>query len=94
LAGIASADGRSKLEADIKEEVSDNAEKIEEEAKSQIMEGIGHVLEGDTAALKQQTDSLKNLLNDDILENLGQKGEDIKNSLQNLFKKKKKDENQ
>ena len=94
MAGIASADGRSKLEADIKEEVSDNAEKIEEEAKSQIMEGIGHVLEGDTAALKQQTDSLKNLLNDDILENLGQKGEDIKNSLQNLFKKKKKDENQ
>ena len=94
MAGIASADGRSKLEADIKEEVSDKAEKVEEEAKLQIMEGIGHVLEGDTAALKQQTDSLKNLLNDDILENLGQKGEDIKNSLQNLFKKKKKDENQ
>ncbi len=94
LAGIASADGRSKLEADLKKEVSDKAEKVEEEAKSQIMEGIGHVLEGDTAALNQQTDSLKNLLNDDILDNLGQKGEEIKNSLQNLFKKKKKDENQ
>jgi hypothetical protein len=93
LAGIASADGRSKLEADIKKEVSDKAEIVEEEAKSQMMEGIGHVLEGDTAALEQQVDSLKNLLDDDLLENLGEKGEDIKKSLQNLFRKSKKDEN-
>jgi len=93
LAGIASADGRSKLEADIKKEVSDKAEIVEEEAKSQMMEGIGHVLEGDTAALQQQVDSLKNLLDDDLLENLGEKGEDIKKSLQNLFRKSKKDEN-
>jgi hypothetical protein len=94
LAGIASADGRSELKAKVKEEVTDQAEIVKEEAKSQIIEGIGHVLEGDTAALEQQADSLKNILNSDKLEDLGEKGEEIMNSLQNLFKKKKKDDHQ
>jgi hypothetical protein len=93
LAGITSADGRSKLQSDVKKEITSQTEQVKVEAESQIMEGIGHVLEGDTAALEEQADSLKNILNSDILDNLGQKGENIKNSLQNLFKKKKKDDN-
>lgn len=94
LAGVTSANGRSKLQSDVKKEISSQAEQVKVEAESQIMEGIGHVLEGDTTALEQQADSLKNILNSDILDDLGEKGENIKNSLQNLFKKKKKDDNQ
>ncbi len=93
LAGITSADGRSEIKAEVKKEVADQTEMAKEEAKSQIIEGAGHVLEGDTAALEQQVDSLKNILNSDKLEDLGQKGEEIMNSLQNLFKKKKKKKN-
>ncbi len=94
LAGIASADGRSELKTKVKNEVADQAETVKEETKSQLIEGIGHVLEGDTAALERQADSLKNILNSDKLEDIGKQGEDIMNSLQNLFKKKKKDDHQ
>lgn len=92
LASVASSNGRSELKAGAKEELAEASGQVKEEAKTQILEGIGHVLEGDTAALEEQSDSLKNIINNDILDDLGQKGEDIKNSLKNLFGKKKKND--
>ncbi len=70
------------------EVISEGGATIQDEAGKEIEKGKQHILEGDTAALRQQADSLKK-----TIENLEKSGENVKGLIENLFKKKEKKDN-
>ena len=77
--------GDKSIKESATEAIAESGAVVKEEAGKEIDKGIQQVLEGDTAGLRQQADSLKK-----SIENLDKSGESIKGLIDNLFKKKEK----
>jgi hypothetical protein len=83
---LTSISGDQSIRAEAGEALEEGSETVKEETVKEINKGLENLVQGDTAALRQQADSLK-----ESIDNLEKSGEEIKNLIQNLFKKSKKE---
>lgn len=103
LAGTTSADGttttvKEQVKQEVKQEVDAQVEEVKKEAEEKVMDETQKLMEKGEEQLQQQVDTLKKKMTENLKEGAGDilGGEldsatnDLKESLQNLFKRKKK----